>query len=53
MSTSPSAQVEDAQGGAPTAEFIGKREHVLGGSPEPFQSRDDEGVTLHKGIKRS
>jgi hypothetical protein len=46
-----SAEIQDTKARTPAAEFIGKSEHVLSGSPEPVQSRDDEGVTLHERVK--
>jgi hypothetical protein len=38
---------------APAAEFVGEGKHVLSGSPEPVQSRNDEGVTLHECVECS
>jgi hypothetical protein len=45
------AQVQHAQARASAAEFVGEREHVLGGSTESVQSCDDKGVTLHQRVE--
>lgn len=48
-----SAQVQDAQAGAPAAEFVSEGKHVLSGSPESVLSRDNQGVTLQERVQRS
>lgn len=40
------AEVQDTQARTFTAKFVGEGEHVLGGPPEPIQSRDDQGVAF-------
>lgn len=45
------AEVQDAQARASAAEFVGEGEHVLGGSSEPVQRRDDEGVAIDQRVE--
>ena len=48
----PPTQVEDPEACAAGAESVGEGEHVLGGSPEPVQCRDDESVALDQRVQR-
>ena len=50
VSTSPPPRFS-TQASAPAAEFIREGKHVLGGSAEPVQSRNDEGVTLDERVE--
>jgi hypothetical protein len=45
------AEVQDAQARASVAEFVGKGEHVLGGSSESVRRRDDEGVAIDQRVE--
>lgn len=40
------AEVQDSEAGASVAEFVREGEHILGGSSEPVQRRDNEGVAI-------
>jgi hypothetical protein len=52
VSTSPPAEVQDAQACASTAEFVSEDKHVLRGWAEPVQRRDDEGVAIDQRVVR-
>jgi hypothetical protein len=48
----PATQIQHTQIDTPVMQFFGESEHVGGGTPEPVQCGDDQGVALLQRLKR-